>query len=175
MTGGKHMPTEKAIENNHIEYTVSPAAAFETYSDMVYRLAFIRTGSRYDADDILSDVFLRLVKNAHKIQSDEHLKSWLIRVTINCSNSFFSRFGRVKNEALLETSGAVYMESNELIPIVLTLPEHQKTIIYMYYFEGYSVEEIGKICSLPVGTVKSRLSRARASLKKILKGEDFDV
>ena len=66
MTGGKHMPTEKAIEKNHIEYTVSPAAAFETYSDMVYRLAFIRTGSRYDADDILSDVFLRLVKNGLK-------------------------------------------------------------------------------------------------------------
>lgn len=169
------MQTSKSIENNHIKYTVSPAAAFEIYSDMVYRLAFIRTGSKYDADDILSDVFLRLVKNSHKIKSEEHLKSWLIRVTINCSNSFFSKFGRTKGEVLLESSGTVYMENNELITIVLTLPEHQKTIIYMYYFEGYSVEEISKICSIPIGTVKSRLSRARSSLKKVLKGEDFDV
>ena len=169
------MPILDVTNTNCKEYIVSPAAAFEEYSDMVYRLAFIRTGSKYDADDILSDVFLRLVKNSHKIKSDEHLKSWLIRVTINCSNSFFLKFSRTKNEALLDSSGSVYMESNELIPVVLTLPEHQKTIIYMYYFEGYSVEEISKICSIPVGTVKSRLSRARASLKKILKGEDFDV
>ena len=165
----------KSADNLYAKYTVSAAEAFEAYSDMVYRLAFIRTCSTHDADDILSDVFLRLVKNSHKITSEEHLKSWLIRVTINCSNSFFAKFKRIKHEELLESSGAVFMEQNELLPIILKLPEHQKTIIYIYYFEGYSVEEISKICSIAVGTVKSRLSRARNSLKETLKGEDFDV
>lgn len=165
----------EAKTNDSVKYTVSAAAAFEEYCDMVYHLAFIRTNSYHDAKDILSDVFLRLVKNSHKIKSEEHLKSWLIRVTINCSNSFFSKFKSAKQAELVESCGAVFMEQNELLPIILQLPEHQKTIIYMYYFEGYSVEEIGKICSIPVGTVKSRLSRARSWLKTQLKGEFFDV
>lgn len=154
---------------------IDPAAAFETYSDMVYRLAFIRTGNKADADDILSEVFLRLVKNVHKIKSEEHLKPWLIRVTLNCSNSFLGSIKRRRQTEYSEADRAVFMEENSVLPAVLRLPEHQKCIVYMYYFEGYSVEEISKICSVPVGTVKSRLSRARDTLRLELKGENLDV
>lgn len=156
-------------------YQADPAAAFEAYSDMVYRLAFVRTGNRADADDILSEVFLRLVKNAEKLQSEEHLKSWLIRVTINCSNSFFSRLKKRQESKLSDCAATVFMEKNEVLPAVLKLPHHQKTILYMYYFEGYSVAEIATLCSIPVGTVKSRLSRAREALRTELKGANIDV
>lgn len=158
-----------------VGYQADPALAFETHSDMVYRLAFVRTGNKTDADDILSEVFLRLVKNQSKIESEEHLKAWLIRVTINCSHSLFSRIKHRKESALNDCQTVVFMENSEVLPAVLKLPNKQKTILYMYYFEGYSVAEIGTICSIPVGTVKSRLARARESLRAELKGANIDV
>ena len=150
---------------------VDPAAAFDTYCDMVYRLAFIRTGNTADAEDILSEVFLRLVKNKNKIDGDEHLKNWLIRVTINCSNSLFARIKRRGEVELTENCGFDEFKEEAVLPAVLSLPENQKIIVYMYYYEGYSVEEIAGICSIPSGTVKSRLARARDKLKIKLSNE----
>ncbi|MBQ4153827.1 MAG: RNA polymerase sigma factor [Clostridia bacterium] len=158
------------------EYLFNAAKAFESYSDMVYRLAFVRLCNTSDAEDVLSDVFLRLIKNSKKIKSEEHLKAWLIRATINCSYSVLSsayRRHRADFEELSKQKAATTEES--VLPLVLELPQRFKTVVYMYYYEGYSVEDIAKLCSLPQGTVKSRLSRARQQLKLQLKGEDINV
>lgn len=160
-----------ATNSNKNRKTVDLAAAFETYCDMVYRLAFIRTGNTADAEDILSEVFLRLVKNQNKIDCDDHLKNWLIRVTVNCSNSHFSKRKRRGEVELTENCGFDELKEDAVLPAVLSLPENQKIIIYMYYYEGYSVEEIAGICSIPSGTVKSRLARARDKLKIKLSNE----
>lgn len=152
-------------------YRASPAKAFERYSDMVYRLAYIRTDNISDAEDVLSDVFLRLIKNVNKIKSEEHLKAWLIRVTINSSNSMLGSAFRRHRADLNEAIESLSHENDEVLPLVLVLPVKLKTVVYMFYYEGYSVEEIAAFCSIPVGTVKSRLSRARESLKSRLKGE----
>lgn len=156
-------------------FSVSPSAAFINYSDMVFRLAFLRTKNKADAEDILSDVFLRLVKNSHKIMGEEHLKAWLIRTTLNRTNSLLKNPYRTRKT---DTPLEFFQEDtrqNEILPIVLELSPKLKAVIYMYYYEGYSVNEIGKICSISVGTVKSRLSRARELLKSKLEGEFFDV
>lgn len=149
--------------------------AFEQYYSMVYKLAFIRTGNKADAEDILSDVFIRLIKNIEKIQSEAHLKAWLIRATINCSNSLLKRADRVHQVRITEVDAVTEDEKASVLPAVLNLPVHQKTVVYMYYFEGYSVEEIAKLCGVQKGTVKSRLARARKSLKNTLEGEEIDV
>lgn len=152
-------------------FVADATEAFKNYSDMVYRLAFLRTGNVADADDVMSDVFLRLVKNVHKIKSEEHQKAWLIRATINCCNSYFKNSKRINQVHITDVDATYEMSQDSVLPAVLTLPAHQRDVIYMHYFEGYSVEEIAKICSVAVGTVKSRLARARESLKNILKGE----
>ena len=149
--------------------------AFEQYYSMVYKLAFIRTGNKADAEDILSDVFIRLIKNIEKIQSEAHLKAWLIRATINCINSLLKRADRVHQVRITEVDAVTEDEKASVLPAVLNLPVHQKTVVYMYYFEGYSVEEIAKLCGVQKGTVKSRLARARKSLKNTLEGEEIDV
>ncbi len=61
----------------------------QKYSDMIYRLATVRCGNRYDTDDIFQEVFLRLMTKAPDFESDEHVKAWLIRVTINCTKKLF--------------------------------------------------------------------------------------
>ena len=164
-----------AEQGQKASFKADTAVAFECYCDMVYRLAFLRTGNTADADDIMSEVFLRLVKNTHKIKSEEHLKAWLIRTAINCSNTFFKRKKRINQVRITEIDAVYDMDDNSVLSAVLKLPNHQKTVIYMHYFEGYSVEEIAKLCSVAVGTVKSRLSRGRNALKNTLKGEFLDV
>lgn len=167
----KSMRTTDLPKQNYLLNTVK---AFEEYSDMVYRLAFVRTSSKCDAEDILSEVFLRLLKNQTKIKNEGHLKAWLIRATLNCTNSLLSSAYRRRRVDLTEAADIAGQET-EVLPLVLALPLKYKTVIYMYYYEGYSVEEISALCSIAVGTVKSRLARARQRLKDQLKGEMIDV
>lgn len=157
------------------KYSVDITAAFGKYSDTVYRLAYIRTKNKADSEDILSDVFLRLVKSVHKICSDEHLKAWLIRATLNSSNTVLRSPYRTRKVDLNQEVLFSKESDFKILPFVLNLSDKLKTVIYMFYYEGYSVEEISKLCSVPVGTVKSRLARARDALKLELKGEFFDV
>lgn len=70
------------------------------YSDMVYRLAFARTGSRYDADDIYQEVFMRYINRRPHFESEEHRKAWLIKVTVNCSKNYWASLKRRKTESL---------------------------------------------------------------------------
>ncbi|MBO5232422.1 MAG: RNA polymerase sigma factor [Clostridia bacterium] len=158
-------------------FKVDAAKAFKTYSGTVYRLAFVRTGNTADADDILSDVFVRLIKNISKIKSEVHLRSWLIRATVNQSKTYYKKSKRIEKVRLADIDGAVQQNSEEnlVLPAVMELPYHQKTVIYMHYFEGYSVEEIAGICGIAKGTVKSRLARARKTLKTTLEGVIMDV
>ena len=81
MRKGKGRPAEEGAE---------ASAVIEKYSDMVYRLAYARTGSRHDADDVYQEVFLRYFRKKPVFDSEEHRRAWLLRVTVNCSNTFLS-------------------------------------------------------------------------------------
>ena len=164
-----------AVETNmeNKAFTPNAATAFKEYADMVFRLAFLRTGNTADADDVMSEVFLRLVKNIHKIKSEEHQKAWLVRATINRCNSLFKKKSQMNQVSITDIDGAYEMSEDSVLPAVMDLPPNQRDAIYMYYFEGYSVDDIAKLCGTAVGTVKSRLSRARETLKTTLKGEEF--
>ena len=71
----------------------SPEAVIRRYSDMVYRLAFARTGNRSDAEDLYQEVFLRYLTRAPAFTSEEHRKAWLLRVAVNCANRFHTARG----------------------------------------------------------------------------------
>lgn len=71
------------------------------YGEMVYRLAFSHTGSRQDADDIYQEVFLRLVRRPNVFEDEEHLRAWLIRVTVNCCNSLWQLPLEAENRAIV--------------------------------------------------------------------------
>ncbi len=156
------------------EEYASPEAAFLRYSDMVYRLAFVRTKSKYESDDILQEVFLRYLKVWKKMQSEEHVKAMLLRITVNCSNSHKTSFWQ-KNTESLSDDLAVPENSSEtnVLEEVLKLPLKYRTVIHLHYYCGYSVKEISEISKLNVSTVKTHLSRARAILKNTIKADDL--
>jgi len=149
---------------------------FEEFSDMVYRIAFVRVNHASDADDVFQDVFLRLVKHAGKLRSHEHAKAWLIRCTLNCCNSHHRSAWQKKTVGMEESicSGQTDLgyEHIELLEAVRSLtPEHQE-VIHLFYYEGYPGKEIADILEIGENTVKSRLRRARMELKSVWAEEE---
>ncbi len=157
-----------------MEYKISAADAFKKHSDMVYRLAVARVKNKYDADDILQEVFLRFIKVKDKIENDEHLKAMLIRITINCSKSLLTSSWFKRTEPLSETL-SVWDEYSDTLDAVLRLPQKYRTVIHMHYYMGYGVEEIAALLKSKPSTVKSWLHRARKLLKLDLEGEKVNV
>ena len=92
----------------------SPEAVIRRYSDMVYRLAFARTGNRSDAEDLYQEVFLRYLTKAPAFTSEDHRKAWLLRVTINCAKKLHAAPWRRRTEPLSETLEAPSPEGEAL-------------------------------------------------------------
>lgn len=160
---------------NLFSVALDAESVFMRYNEMVYRLAFARTFSSFDSDDILSEVFLRYIRNKPDIKSEEHLKAWLIRVTSNCTNSHFSSSWKKKTVAL-EDNIAIYMkEKSEVYYAMSDLPEKYRIIVHLFYYEDMSVSEISSALSIGESAVKTRLFRARDMLKEKLKGGNYEI
>ncbi len=157
-----------------MEYKISATEAFNKYSDMVYRLAFARVKNKYDADDILQEVFLRFMKQKSKLNNEEHTKALLIRITINCTKSLFTS-SYVKKTQGLDENISITMPQRDTLDAVLCLPIKYRTVIHLHYYCGYKTEEIAEILHTKPSTVKSQLLRARQKLKNYLEGVEFDV
>ena len=155
-------------------YSIDVEQAVEEHADMVYRLALLKTGQPADADDVFSEVFLRLVKYRHKIKSAEHLKAWLLRVAINRCRDI-TRAARQKDTELDENIPAPESGNDgSVLDAVRTLPENYRNAVYLHYYEGYTAAEVGRMLGAPTNTVLSWLRRARAQLHTLLKEEIED-
>lgn len=145
----------------------------EKYFNMIYKLAIAEVKDVHTAEDVTSDVFLKFMQTQKAFESEEHIKAWLLRVTINASKSFFSSSWFKKTVPLEETLEAAEIpeEESEVYLAVMKLPEKYRTVIHLFYYEELSVREIAEVINSNESTVKSQLSRARAILKETLKGE----
>lgn len=154
-------------------YRIEFEQAIERYSDMIYRIAITITGNEEDAKDVFQETFLRLVRNQDKITSEEHLKAWLIRVVTNCAKTVASSSWNRKTQGLDKEEGqeAVFeQEENDLLSELQKLPEKYSVVLYLYYYEGYSIKEIGKLLEKNENSVKTLLNRGRSLLRKKLEG-----
>ena len=147
-------------------------AQVERWGDMVWRLALARTRHVQDSEDVFQEVFCRFFRHQGALESDGHRKAWLIRCTLNCTNTLLSAPWR-KNlpleEAVLQ---AIEPEDRAVYQAVLALPPKYRTAIHLDCVEGYSVAEMAALTGAKEGTVKSWLSRGRAKLAAALKGDE---
>ena len=150
------------------------ALAMDKYLSMVYRLAYARTCSRQDAEDVTQEVMLKLVSHAHEITSEEHLKAWLLRVTANQSISLFRtawrRLTLPLNDAVLEAR-LPEPPHDALDEALQSLNPDLRTVIHLYYYEDMSTAEIADTLHIRPEAVRKRLSRARKLLQDRLSGE----
>ena len=148
----------------------------EKYFDTVYRLALSQTQDTQRAEDVLQEVFLRYIKTDKIFESDEHIKAWLIRVTINCSKSIFLSSWHKKTVPLTEDIPFEMPEEEEVYTVVAKLPRKYRTVIHLFYYEDLSIKEIASYLKIKETTVKSQLHRAREMLREMLKGVyDFEI
>ncbi len=140
----------------------------EAYSDMVLRISVQNTGNYHDAEDVTQEVFMRLVKNYENFRDEKHKKAWLIRVTINLCRDM-NRLSVWKRVQPLESypciSGDGGMERCELLELIRKLPESMRNAVYLFYYEGMTIEEIAGATGRSAGSVGSDLHRAKKRLR----------
>lgn len=144
-----------------------------TYRDMVYRLAFARMGTKYDADEVFQEVFVRYLNKQPKFRDEEHRKAWLIRVTVNCCNKLWNSSWRKKTETLQENLVWETPEDHDLHQALQQLPVKYREVIHLFYYEELSTAQIADILHRKDATIRTQLTRARTMLRNILKEEDY--
>ena len=149
----------------------------QRYMDTIFRLAFHYTKSQAEADDITQEVLIKLYRADKAFESEDHIKHWLLRVTINsCKKALLSPWRRTEpmedHTAALPFPGP---EHSEVMEAVLALPAKYRVPIYLHYYEGYSCEEVAALLHIPSATVRTRLRRARALMKTDLQEAEQDV
>ena len=158
---------------------ITAEGAIDRYADMVYRLALSQMRNETDADDIFQEVFIRLVSHIQDLESWEHVKAWLIRVTINCAGKHFDQYWNknvdyIDDTERLEDEAAEFEvpEEHPVRAAVFRLPVKYRTVVHLYYYEELSVAEIAQVTGQKESTVKSQMHRAREMLRELL-GEEM--
>jgi len=137
------------------------------HRDMIYRIALNQLRSIHDAEDAMQEVLLKLYLYKGSFDSAEHAKHWLIRVTLNhCRSIWRSPWKQnVPLEDLSRTIGFTEQKDSDLFLAVMELPESSRAVLYLFYYEDLTVNQIAQLMNMSVSTVTTRLYRARKRLK----------
>ncbi len=138
---------------------------------MIYRIALNNLKNPADAEDILQDVLTELITKCPTDKTDEGVKYWLIRITVNKCNGFRRLVWQTRTEGLENHLTLEAPEQELVMEEIFELPKKQRSIIYLYYYEKYTISEIAEILRINPNTVSSDLRRARKKLKTILEEE----
>lgn len=153
---------------------------YERYKTTLYRIAFTYLKNNHDVQDVLQEVFLKRFYQAPTFTDENHEKYWMIRVTINLSKNLLKSFWK-RNvgtmDELMESDDISQWSfsgnEQELFKNIMSLPEKQRTAIYLHYYEEYSCKEIADILKCKESAVKMRLKKGRELLKSDLEQGDF--
>lgn len=151
----------------------------DQYGDMVLRLSYTYLKNRADAEDVVQDVFMKIIEKNPDFNNKKHEKSWIMKVTVNtCKNKlnlFWNKNKRPIDEVAETAAYDTYNIDSNVLKAVMSLHDKYRIVVYMYYYEGYSTSEISKLVGKSEVTVRSLLHRARIRLKEVLKEEyDFE-
>jgi RNA polymerase sigma-70 factor (ECF subfamily) len=158
-------------------------AVIARYTRTVYSVALTHTGNRSDADDVFQEVFLAYHRAHPVFNSEEHRKAWLLRTTLNHCLKVTQGSWRGRTAALDEGAAAagaadnggrhaqedftLKTEQQDLIFRALqALPAQYRTVIHLFYLEDLPIATVAEVLDEQPGTVKTRLSRARALMRE---------
>lgn len=163
-------PSERSKEDRTAERLMN------TYGDSIYRLAYSYVHNEADAEEILEDTILRYLEKAPDFENEAHEKAWTLRVAGNLSKDKI-RYNKYRETDELEDNFAAEQREDLTFvwDAVKDLPVKYREVIHLYYYEGYSTDEIAQILHRRSSTVRTELRRARIQLKAVLKeAYDFD-
>ena len=148
----------------------------DKHGNRILRLAYSYVHNMEDSEEILQDVLIKLLNSAPEFESSEHEKAWILRVTSNLSKNRIEYNKLRDTDELNEELVAEKKEDLSFIwEAVKSLPENYREVVHLFYEEGYSTDEIATLLGESGANIRTRLKRARAKLKEILREEyDFD-
>lgn len=150
------------------------ARLFQDYGDDVFRLAYSYLGSRPDAEDVCQTVFLKLAEG-RGAPTPGREKAWLLTCAANACKNQLRSFWRRHVDELDESLPFQDSRDVEVHRAVMALPAKYRAVVHLYYFEGYDQREIGEILHLTRTAVQTRMSRARAMLRKELSDDEVEL
>jgi RNA polymerase sigma-70 factor (ECF subfamily) len=184
MTG----PTDRVPDSELIHRTqAGETEAFDElmkrYNQAVYRLAYSMTRNHADAEDISQETFIRAYRAIKRFDDRFRFYTWLHRICANLCINLFRRRGRVRLQSLPGTeAGAEWADipdpredegeaelRRDLDRAIARLPAEQRAVFVLRVKEELSYDEISRMLGIPMGTVMSRLNRARQRLRDLLK------
>ena len=144
----------------------------QRYHQNLYAVAYSVCSNREDAEEAAQDAFIQYHISKKEFDSEEHIRAWLIRVTINKAKNAAKRFWRRNRTSLEDQLTTLSFESEEASQVfeaVMQLAPKYRIVVHLFYYEDYSVREITEILKISEANVKTRLSRARVMLRDTLK------
>jgi len=150
------------------------AEIYTRWFKTVYRVCFAYMKNDADSEDMTADTFVKLMKKSPTFESCEHEKAWLIRAAVNVCKDNLKSWWRKReelSEAFPETTLTPVID--ETAEVVLGLPERYKTVVWLYYYEGYTGGEIARLLKKPPSTIRNHLHEAREILRERL-GENYE-
>ena len=149
---------------------------FKRNNKRLFLIALSFTANQYDAEDILQNSFMKLLKTKTEFENDEHIDKWLTSVTVNESKNLLKSAFRKKSadfEDYVATCSFESEKSEDLFNAVMSLPKKLRTVIHLFYYEDMPIKEIADMLNIKQSAVKTRLCRAREQLK-IKLGDDWN-
>lgn len=140
---------------------------FRAHAEDVFRLALSYLHNRQDAEDVCQAVFMKLIGYTKPIKNGKE-KNWLLACTANACRDHLRSFWRRNTVGLDETIVFTCETDKELWDVVNSLAPKYRAVVHLYYYEGYSQEEIAEILKISRTAVQTRMSRAKNQLKEVL-------
>lgn len=140
--------------------------------DRLYRVSATLLRRECDREDAVQEALLTALRRLSALRNEEKFEAWLMRILIN---TCYDQLRRAKREISVDTIPDVYAApegGTDLFRYFHQMEEKYRLPMVLHYVEGYEVREVARLLRLPEGTVKSRLMRGRAMLKKQLEEED---
>ena len=163
-------------EAQAVDRTANAQAArmLDIYGNSILRLAYSYLHNQSDAEEVLQDTLLQFLRTSPVLETPQHEKAWLLRVTANLSKNRL-KYNRLRSaDELRDTLAAEQREDLSFVwEAVKALPQHSRAAIHLFYHEGCSTAQIASILGRKEATVRSDLRRGRIQLKEILK-EAYD-
>lgn len=143
----------------------------------MYRIAISMVKNNDDALDCIQDAILKAYEKILKLEDERYFKTWLIKILINMCNDLLSRKSRVIVLPEVNENATYKDDTNslEIKEVLEKLDDELRIIVVLYYFEDISVKDIADNLGIPVGTVKSRLSRARNKIKILMNQDNKEM
>ena len=144
------------------------------YADPVLRICLSYSLTREDAQDICQDIFLKLLEGRRQFRDGEHEKAFILRAAVNACKDQLKSARHRRVVPILEAEAVPVRPEEEaggLLEAVRALPRHYGAAVYLFYYEGYSLDEVASLCGCTPACARKRLSRGRKLLAKRLEVE----